>query len=53
MKKMISDEDYKKYEFIRKYFTDFRYLSSSKEPDIYREFVRYDEVVCLLKHMDI
>lgn len=29
---------------IREYFTDFRYLSSSDEPHIMREFVRYEEV---------
>lgn len=32
-------------EYIRKYFSDFRYLSSTKEPEIIREFVRYDEVI--------
>lgn len=29
---------------IREYFTDFRYLSSIDEPNIMREFVRYEEV---------
>lgn len=32
-------------EYIRKYFSDFRYLPSTKEPEIIREFVRYDEVI--------
>lgn len=32
-------------EYIRKYFFDFRYLSSTKELEILREFVRYEEVI--------
>ena len=32
-------------EYIRKYFSDFRYLSSTEEPKIIREFVRYEEVI--------
>lgn len=32
-------------EYIRKYFSDFRYLSSTEEPKVIREFVRYDEVI--------
>ena len=32
-------------DYVRKYFSDFRYLSSTEEPKILREFVRYDEVV--------
>lgn len=32
-------------EYVRKYFSDFRYLSSDVEPEILREFVRYEEVV--------
>ena len=32
-------------EYVRKYFSDFRYLSSDAEPEILREFVRYEEVV--------
>ena len=32
-------------EYVRKYFSDFRYLSSNAEPDILREFVRYEEVI--------
>lgn len=32
-------------EYIRKYFSDFRYLSSTEEPEIIREFVRYEEVI--------
>ena len=32
-------------EYVRKYFSDFRYLSSTEEPKIIREFVRYDEVI--------
>ena len=32
-------------DYIRKYFSDFRYLSSTEEPKILREFVRYDEVI--------
>lgn len=31
-------------EYIRKYFSDFRYLSSTEEPEVIREFVRYEEV---------
>ena len=36
-------------EYIRKYFSDFRYLSSDAEPDILREFVRYEEVIKFAK----
>lgn len=32
-------------EYVRKYFSDFRYLSSTEEPEILREFVRYKEVI--------
>ena len=32
-------------EYVRKYFSDFRYLSSDAKPEILREFVRYDEVI--------
>ena len=32
-------------DYVRKYFSDFRYLSSTKEPEIIREFVRYEEVI--------
>ena len=32
-------------EYVRKYFSDFRYLSSTEEPEILREFVRYEEVI--------
>ena len=32
-------------EYIRKYFSDFRYLFSTEEPKIIREFVRYEEVI--------
>lgn len=32
-------------EYVRKYFSDFRYLSSDAKPEILREFVRYEEVV--------
>ena len=32
-------------EYVRKYFSDFRYLSSDAEPEILREFVRYEEVI--------
>ena len=32
-------------DYIRKYFSDFRYLSSDAEPEILREFVRYEEVI--------
>ena len=32
-------------EYMRKYFSDFRYLSSDAEPEILREFVRYEEVI--------
>ena len=32
-------------EYIRKYFSDFRYLSSTEEPKVIREFVRYEEVI--------
>ena len=31
-------------EDVRKHFSDFRYLSSTTEPNILREFVRYEEV---------
>lgn len=33
---------------IREYFTDFRYLSSSDEPYIMKEFVRHYEVRVLI-----
>ena len=36
-------------EYIRKYFSDFRYLSSDAEPNILREFVRYEEVIKFAK----
>ena len=32
-------------DYVRKYFSDFRYLSSTEEPGIMREFVRYEEVI--------
>lgn len=32
-------------DYVRKYFSDFRYLSSNTEPEILREFVRYEEVI--------
>ena len=32
-------------EYVRKYFSNFRYLSSDAEPEILREFVRYEEVI--------
>ena len=32
-------------DYVRKYFSDFRYLSSTEEPEILREFVRYEEVI--------
>lgn len=32
-------------DYVRKYFSDFRYLPSAAEPDILREFVRYEEVI--------
>ena len=32
-------------DYVRKYFSDFRYLSSTEEPEIMREFVRYEEVI--------
>lgn len=32
-------------EYIRKHFSDFRYLPSTAEPNILREFVRYEEVI--------
>ena len=32
-------------DYVRKYFSDFRYLSSTEEPEIIREFVRYEEVI--------
>ena len=35
--------------YVRKYFSDFRYLSSNAEPDILREFVRYEEVIKFAK----
>lgn len=36
-------------EYVRKYFSDFRYLSSDAEPNILREFVRYEEVIKFAK----
>ena len=36
-------------EYVRKYFSDFRYLPSTAEPDILREFVRYEEVINFAK----
>ena len=36
-------------EYVRKYFSDFRYLSSNAEPNILREFVRYEEVINFAK----
>lgn len=35
-------------EEIRANFNDFRYLSSVEEPNIMREFVRYEDVVKLI-----
>lgn len=32
-------------DYVHKYFSDFRYLSSTEEPGIMREFVRYEEVI--------
>ena len=32
-------------DYVRKYFSNFRYLSSTEEPEILREFVRYEEVI--------
>ena len=32
-------------DYVRKHFSDFRYLSSTEEPEIMREFVRYEEVI--------
>ena len=32
-------------DYVCKYFSDFRYLSSDAEPEILREFVRYEEVI--------
>ena len=37
-------------DYVRKYFSDFRYLSSTEEPGIMREFVRYEEVINLEIH---
>lgn len=40
-------------EYVRKYFSDFRYLPSTAEPDILREFVRYEEVIDFIEqHLD-
>ena len=36
-------------EYVRKYFSDFRYLSSDAEPNILREFVKYEEVINFAK----
>lgn len=36
-------------DYVRKYFSDFRYLSSTEEPEIIREFVRYEEVIDFAK----
>ena len=34
---------------MRKYFSDFRYLSSDAELEILWEFVRYEEVIDFIK----
>lgn len=34
---------------IRKYFSDFRYLPSTNKPDVIKEYVRYDELINLIK----
>ena len=39
-------------EYVRKYFSDFRYLSSDAEPNILREFVRYGEVINFAEQFD-
>ena len=38
-------------EEIRANFHDFRYLSSVEDPNIMREFVRYEDVVKLINKM--
>lgn len=38
-------------EDIRKHFNDFRYLASTDEPNICREFVRYEDVVKLVNEI--
>lgn len=37
---------------IRKYFYDFRYLTSTDEPNILREFVRYEDVVKMVNELE-
>ena len=44
MKKLTREE-------IRANFNDFRYLSSVEDPNIMREFVRYEDVVKLINKM--
>lgn len=44
MKKLTREE-------IRASFHDFRYLSSVEDPNIMREFVRYEDVVKLINKM--
>ena len=40
-------------EYIRKYFSDFRYLPSTEGPKVIQEFVRYEEVINFIKqHLD-
>ena len=38
---------------LRSNFTDFRYLDSSIEGEHIREFVRYEEVVALMKDLGL
>lgn len=37
---------------IREYFSDFRYLASTDEPNILREFVRYEDVVKMINELE-
>lgn len=37
---------------IREYFSDFRYLASTDEPNILKEFVRYEDVVKMINELE-
>lgn len=38
---------------IRGHFSDFRYLTSTDKPYIFKEFVLYEEVIKLLKEIGV
>lgn len=37
---------------IRKHFSDFRYMASTDESNILREFVRYEDVVKMVNELE-